>query len=334
MAAEKRRRLTNSIATTSAEFMVDFNAFSGFEEASGAALEFLKNRFGFALWMMTRREGNDWIVLNARDDSYGIRAGDVLAWSDSFCSRMVLGLGPMIAPDSTRVPVYASAPVAEQLDIGAYVGTPVCAPDGSLFGTLCAIDPSPQSAEIEQQLPLVRLISTLLATVLSAELRAQEETRRAEREVMAANQDALTRVGTRRLWDTIVAAEEERCRIVGTRAAVIVVDLDGLKEINDAVGHHAGDELLATAASAIATAVRRDDIVARVGGDEFAVLALDCSENTAVRLSGRIRKALDAAHISGSVGYGLRMPNSTIDDAWRRADKQMYREKHARSRAA
>lgn len=314
--------------------MADFNAFSGFEEASNAALEFLQNRFGFALWMMTRTEGNDWIVLNARDDSYGIGAGDVLAWSDSFCSRMVLGLGPMIAPDSTRVPVYSSAPVAEQLDIGAYVGTPVCAPDGSLFGTLCAIDPNPQSTEIEQQLPLVRLISTLLATVLSTELRAQEETRRAEREVMAANQDPLTRVGTRRLWDTIVAAEEERCRIVGTPAAVIMVDLDGLKEINDAVGHHAGDELLATAASAIATAVRRNDIVARVGGDEFAVLALGCTENAAVRLSGRIRKALDAAHISGSVGYALRMPNSTIDDAWRGADKQMYRDKHERSLAA
>ncbi len=334
MVTGDRRRGSAQVVPTSSALMGDFAPFAGFDEASRMAIEFLHDRLGFALWMVTRTEGEDWIVLNARDESYGIGAGDVFVWSDSFCSRMVQGQGPMIAPDSTRVPAYAAAPVAQQLEIRAYVGTPICAPDGSLFGTLCAINPEPQPTEIEQELPLVRLISTMLGTVLSTELRMQEERRRAEREALAANQDVLTHVGTRRYWDTVIAAEEERCRVVGTRVAVIMIDLDLLKEVNDAEGHHAGDALLAAAARAISATVRRDDIVARVGGDEFAVLALNCTKSAAIKLTERIRRALVEAGVSGSVGYSMRAPHSTIDAAWQIADRRMYREKQERSRAA
>lgn len=294
-------------------------------------LEFLQERLGLALWMVTRTDGDDWIVLSARDEAYGVEAGDVMSWSDSFCSRMVEGLGPMIAADASKHPVYVDAPIYSQLAIRAYVGAPVYAPDGTLFGTLCAIDPEPASGDLEKELPLIRLLSTMLGAVLAAELRLHEEERATERANLAAYQDALTGVRTRHSWDLLAGAEEERCRVIGASAAVVSVDLDDLKEVNDSQGHHAGDLLLARAAHAIVRAVRQEDVVARVGGDEFAILVIDGTEVSAKALSTRISDELRASGVRASLGYAVRTHASTIDDAWRRADAAMYRNKRLRS---
>ncbi|WLT39263.1 GAF domain-containing protein [Synechocystis sp. B12] len=87
-------------------------------------------------------------------------------WPDSFCSRMVRGEGPHIAPQSNLVEAYRNAPIAQQVDIGAYVGVPITYGNGSLFGTLCAIDPEIQPDSLVDELPLVELIAQLLSTIL------------------------------------------------------------------------------------------------------------------------------------------------------------------------
>ena len=83
-----------------------------------------------------------------------------------------------------------------------------------------------------------------------------------------ASRDPLTDALNRRAFDI----ELERCAASGRAGALLVLDLDGFKEINDAHGHHAGDELLRTTAEAISGRLRRGDVLARLGGDEFAVL--------------------------------------------------------------
>ena len=87
-----------------------------------------------------------------------------------------------------------------------------------------------------------------------------------------ASRDPLTDALNRRAFD----AELARCAVAGREATLLVLDLDGFKEINDAHGHHAGDQLLRQLADAIRGRLRRDDILARLGGDEFAVLLPHC----------------------------------------------------------
>ncbi len=137
-----------------------------FASASRKALQFLQKRYGFGLWMVTRVEGDNWVILTAEDRHYGMLEGAVLKWSDSFCARMVDGLGPHIAPGSDAVPAYAAAPVGQQLQISAYIGFPMVSSDGSVFGTLCAIDPAPQSAELVDHEDVIRLVADLLSEVL------------------------------------------------------------------------------------------------------------------------------------------------------------------------
>ncbi len=280
--------------------------------------------------MVTRTEGNDWIVLQAEDHGYDVKEGDVFNWTDSFCSRMVEGLGPCIAPNSGLVPAYLEAPIGRQVDIEAYVGLPLTKPDGTLFGTLCAIDPKKQSDDLIYELPQLELISRMLGTILSSELRAESEMRRAERAEMEASTDSLTGLYNRRGWDMLLSGEEERCRDYGNQASVLAIDLDGLKIINDKFGHSSGDEVIVKAAHAIKAATRECDVLARVGGDEFAVLAVQCDTEQGRKLVSRLEASLAEAGLQASIGLAHREPSKSLADAWTLADDLMYQCKRGR----
>jgi diguanylate cyclase len=301
-----------------------------FEQAGRAVLEFLHRRIGFQLWMLTRVEGEDWIVLQSSDRGYGVRPGRVFRWSDSLCCQMVKGDGPRIAPDTAAVPAYAAASIGHEIQIGAYIGAPLTNGDGSLFGTLCGIDPRRQPAEIVKECDLIDLIASLLSSIVHSELRATEEFRRRERLEVEALLDPLTRLANRRAWDRLVAREEDRCRRYGHPAAVFVLDLDDLKEVNDAHGHAAGDALLERAADALREAVRESDVAARLGGDEFGIIAIECDLPGAKRLLTRIRDALDHRGVRASVGVSLRNPTRGLSRAWEDADRRMYKQKKMR----
>lgn len=287
---------------------MDTQSIRDFESAGRAVLAFLSRRLGFDLWMVTRKEGDDWIVLQSEDHGYGVAPGTVFRWADSFCSEMVKGNGPRIAPRSADVPAYDAAPIGRQIQIGSYVGLPLVRADGSLFGTLCAIHPSPQPESIVEEQELVELLGAILSTILEAELNAAEETRRCEKLQVEALTDQQTGLYNRRGWDRLLASEEERCVRYGHPAAVMIVDLDELKAVNDSQGHAAGDALIARASATLRNVARASDIVARLGGDEFGVLLAECDRSNAQAFLARVRAALREANVEASIGLAIRNP--------------------------
>ena len=306
--------------------------FESFESAGKAVLKFLHQRLGFNLWMITRTEGDDWIVLQSEDHGYGVKAGQVFRWADSFCSHMVKGDGPRIAPSSDDIKLYASAPIGRQVDIKAYIGQPLLRSNGELFGTLCAIDPSLQRQTLEEEKDLIEFMAALLTHILNAELKEAEQARQIERLHTKAMTDELTNLYNRGGWEHCIQLEEERSQRYGDLSAVYVIDLDGLKEVNDTQGHAAGDELIQRAATALQQVARQNDIVARLGGDEFAVLSIAIKHHGAAALFKRIEQALKKAQVSASIGYALRHPSFGLQQAISQADQQMYF--HKRSKKA
>jgi diguanylate cyclase (GGDEF)-like protein len=300
-----------------------------FERAGREVLEFLHRRFGFALWVITRVHGNDWIVLQTEDHGYDVTPGRVFNWSDSLCFRMVRGDGPRVAPDTKLVPAYQGAPVTAQVPIGAYIGVPLTQSDGSLFGTLCAIDPARQPERIVKDQEMIELLASMLSSILNSELKISEAVRRTERLEAEALIDPLTKLANRRAWDQFLRHEEDRCRRYGHSAAVLMIDLDDLKEINDAEGHRAGDALLVGAADALRSVIRDADVVARLGGDEFGIVAVECDRAGAERLIARTRQALDERRVRASVGVAVRDPATGLAQAWEQADRLMYAQKRA-----
>lgn len=301
--------------------------FKNFEEAGQAILRYLSQRYRFKLWMITRTEGNDWIVLLSEDQGYNIKPGQVFHWADSFCSRMVEHKAPRIVPRSADVQLYIDAPINNLVSIKSYIGEPLLKEDGSLFGTLCAIDPEPQSDELLDDAPLFNLMAQILSYILQAELREGEHKRRAELFEAEALTDALTGLYNRRAWDELIAKEEKRCKRYGHPSAVLMIDLNDLKITNDTLGHTAGDMLIKKMASTLKGIVRSNDIVARLGGDEFAVLSVETNLENAKTLVLRIQNAFAKAGISAAIGLAMRNTTEGLSATVKEADKKMYHNK-------
>lgn len=108
-----------------------------------------------------------------------------------------------------------------------------------------------------------------------------------------ASHDSLTGLYNRREFDNILHTQTMNFRKTGNALCVCVLDLDRFKIVNDNCGHSAGDDLLKKIAELIQQHVREHDIVARYGGDEFAILLMGCSLNGGVRIAEAIRKSID-----------------------------------------
>ncbi len=307
-------------------FSLEGLAGSDFQAAAAAVLAFMRDRIGFGLWMVTRVDGDDWIVLTAEDHGYGVAAGNLFKWSDSFCSRMVVGNGPRVAANVSIVPVYVDAPIGQQVPIGAYVGVPIQA-GGELFGTLCAINPTAMPDSIQSELPLIELLAGLLGNILVRERTADVERRRAERAEVESLSDALTGLTNRRGWDELLSREESRAKRYGDPATVIVIDLDGLKRTNDLLGHGAGDDLLKRTADALRKTTRESDVASRIGGDEFGVLLVGCDVTQVDTAVERMRLALAEAGVAASIGACARQPAGGLEAAFAEADVMMLTEK-------
>ena len=145
-----------------------------------------------------------------------------------------------------------------------------------------------------------------------------------------AREDPLTGLANRRMWDERLEEEMERSARGGTALSVVMLDLDGFKAVNDALGHHAGDRLLQAATRPWQAATRNGgDLVARLGGDEFGLLAPGSDEIGAHNLARRLIDALPEG-VSASVGVATWDRAETPSDLVRRADRAMYHAKRRR----
>lgn len=154
----------------------------------------------------------------------------------------------------------------------------------------------------------------------------------------SARSDALTGLLNRLGWQEALDRTQPEVD-GGAPAAVVVMDLNQLKFVNDRHGHQAGDQFLQRAADALRGAARDGDVVARLGGDEFAVLVPGAGGRQAKQLVERLRAALAAAEpvsgvaLSAAVGAAVCPEQPTLRAAFRSADAAMYADK-ARTRAA
>jgi diguanylate cyclase (GGDEF)-like protein/PAS domain S-box-containing protein len=149
--------------------------------------------------------------------------------------------------------------------------------------------------------------------------------------------DGLTGLPNRALFRDRLDQALARSDRSGDALAVLLLDLDGFKQVNDSLGHDAGDQLLVLTAERLAGVVRPSDTVARLGGDEFAVLLEAANETTAVSLAQRILEQLDevvtiAGHdlvVAGSIGVALHERGSAAEHLLRDADVAMYAAKES-----
>jgi two-component system, cell cycle response regulator len=184
------------------------------------------------------------------------------------------------------------------------------------------------------------LIYPLIRTQAKEEfkLRAMTETLSARSETLehAALTDGLTGMQNRRYFDDALREYLLEFRRIEKPIGLMILDLDHFKQVNDTHGHDVGDEVLRTVSNCLRDMTRYHDVVARLGGEEFAVVAPNMSEDQLFKLAERIRKEIASfpimadnmrLRVTASVGLAIWDGKETADEFYRRADKQLYQAK-------
>ena len=244
----------------------------------------------------------------------------------SFCGHAILGDGAFVIPDALQDERFCDNPmVAGPPHVRFYAGCPLRGPGGRKLGTLCIIDSKPRAFSDEDVEMLVDL-----ALMVEREFSAIEW----------ATVDELTGLSNRRGFMMLAQHSLQLCTRQNIPAALVFIDLDHLKQVNDQLGHAEGDWVLVTFAQHLMKAFRSSDVVARLGGDEFLVLLTDHSEAAAEKAMARLQQALDATNEAQARGYDISFSyglvefdpkrHHTIGALISEGDSLMYKTKHAR----
>jgi len=153
-----------------------------------------------------------------------------------------------------------------------------------------------------------------------------------EEQASEARIDALTGLANRRAVEAILAAEISRAQRFAHDLAVVLLDLDHFKQINDSFGHAAGDVMLRTVSRLLTSLARQGDTVARWGGEEFVVVLPETDLAGAQRFAERLRRTIEAhsvgeMHTSASCGVATMLPDDTVLELIGAADEALYRAK-------
>ena len=178
---------------------------------------------------------------------------------------------------------------------------------------------------------LLALVALMLLTLVLTRplLRAFRWT---EEQANEARIDALTGLANRRAVEEILAAEISRAQRFAHDLAVVLLDLDRFKEINDSFGHAAGDVMLRAVSRLLTSLARQGDTVSRWGGEEFVVVLPETDLAGAQRFAERLRRTIEAhsvgdMHTSASCGVATMLPDDTVEELIGAADQALYQAK-------
>jgi diguanylate cyclase (GGDEF)-like protein len=270
----------------------------------------------------------------------------------AFCAHAILQDDAFVVSDAQEDARFAKNPlVTGDPHIRFYAGVPLTNPEGYNLGTLCVIDRTPRELSDEQvealrilgrqvmaQIELRKQIRKLNITI--AEKRVIEDELRRSREKLLALSitDELTGLHNRRAFNERLDESIRLATRHGFPLSLLIVDVDHFKGYNDTFGHPAGDEVLKTLASQAKQLFRTTDFVARIGGEEFAVILPNTDADGGVRAAEKFRELMEGfpwenRKVTISTGVATRGPNK--EDAFALislADRALYRAKDGRNR--
>lgn len=278
------------------------------------------------------------------------RLGDLL--TDTFTGPRWAGIDvnlvDITAPAKPQAVAFRKAPRPPTVDIAPAAEISALSDPFIVFGRTWQLEITPTSGLLAQRAsgttPSLEFIGLLVIFLLQAFVLLvtgleRQAVRRAEQSQEEANTDHLTGLHNRRSFLAHLERVRTRSDTQGSVDALMFLDLDRFKAVNDAGGHEAGDLMLRSVSRALRDSVRSRDLVARIGGDEFAIVLNDCEADRALQIGASLVSAVEAIRVSGdgrdltvgiSIGIVEIRPDDGlgVDELIRRADDACYEAKH------
>ena len=230
----------------------------------------------------------------------------------AFCAHAIMRPDEqLVVEDLLNDPRFERNPLVTQTpNLCFYAGSPLIDRQGYALGTIAVVDTQPRTFSDSQRAAL-RDLSTLVITAL-------ENRQRANLLGHLAMTDHLTGLANRTQFERTLNSEMGHARRTGEPFTVLYMDLDGFKRVNDTFGHAAGDEVLHEVARRMEDQVRTEDLLARIGGDEFGVFMRQNVKDSPELLANRIVETVSAP-ITLSTGdktsVGISIGIATYTDA-------------------
>lgn len=252
----------------------------------------------------------------------------------AFCAFALMQPGEvLVVEDLEKDPRFRNNPlVTGAPKLRFYAGAPLLDHQGYALGTIAVVDVKPRNLS-EAQRHVLRDLSTLVMTAL-------DNRRRALLLSHMAKTDHLTGLANRAGFDEVLSSQMAHTVRTGEYFALLYMDLDDFKVANDEYGHAAGDEVLREVARRLAQQVREEDMLARIGGDEFGMVIRGGTQESAENLSRRINEAMSPpinlpngkqVSIGISIGIATRTDSDETHFALlARADHNLYQVKRLR----
>lgn len=283
--------------------------------------------------------GAQYILYSRNTQRLQIPEGLSVPWEGTLCKR-ALDEGRSYTDDVAQC--WADSAAARALGIATYASTPVRMEDGSLYGTLCAAsDERKPLAEGAEQ--VLHMFARLIGQQIEREQLVRALRQANDSLAVSALMDATTHLPNRRALMAELARRRSALAVDGRALVVAFIDLDRFKAINDQYGHEAGDQFLRAMGGRLQGAMRIDDFVARIGGDEFVALSSP-PQADAEAVSRIIEERLQTAttghfHLGGtvidyagpSIGVAVALTDALDPEAMlAQADAAMYAAKRER----
>jgi diguanylate cyclase (GGDEF)-like protein/PAS domain S-box-containing protein len=303
-------------------------AEAALEAVAAGAVDALASASGHGTEGVTALEGSDsffrTLVTEMQEAAASLDAnGTVLYANPRFGELLGMALSQVLGRTLTELTAKTGRPAARRLLADAARG-PARGTLELLRGDGQLVPVSVSAAPLASELREVCLVATDLT-----------EHRRYEQQLeYLANHDPLTRLLNRRAFAHELTGHMERAGRYGPNGALVLLDLDKLKYVNDTFGHTAGDELLLAVAGALGERLRASDTLARLGGDEFGVLLPQAGQKAAQHVTGTLLETIRELEppglrsVTASAGIALfHGSGSTDDEMMVRADRAMYEAK-------
>lgn len=249
----------------------------------------------------------------------------------AFCAHAIMQPDELFVVEDLRKDArFQGNPLVTQAPhLRFYAGAPLIDQEGYALGTIAVVDTKPRTLDEIQRI----LLNDLSSLVISA----LESRHRAILLSHLAMNDHLTGLANRAQFERTLNSEMAHSRRTSEPFTVLYMDLDGFKKINDTLGHAAGDEVLCEAARRMTDQVRTEDLLARIGGDEFVVVMRQSAEDSPESLADRIIEVISAPitlstgdKVSIGISVGIASYTDSVDSMSKllaQADQALYEAK-------